>query len=207
METQNNFLQVGQTSECSNCRPEKGYLDENLVFEEHGIKCKCICHEPEQKEIRHENWCDTQTVSCDCGAFTKTPRDVYKESQNTGDTVTYTSRSEQHCNMAGCQGLCGICPKPDNCEENNPFEKIVSRRFDNKVRTLPYNLIPGGVSGWKNYGDKYHYTEFWRKEILKDLKLKIEELKKRYRCAADNGAKCEHTFCCQALDKVKELLK
>ena len=41
----NNFLQVGQTKECSNCHPEKGFLDCGLIFKEHGIKCNCICHD------------------------------------------------------------------------------------------------------------------------------------------------------------------
>ena len=36
-------------------------------------------NKPEQEEVRHENWCDTQTVSCDCGAFTKIRKKAYKE--------------------------------------------------------------------------------------------------------------------------------
>ena len=53
-----NFLQVGQIVECSNCHPEKGYLDCDLVFKEHGIKCKCICH-------KQNNWCKGHTRDYD----------------------------------------------------------------------------------------------------------------------------------------------
>lgn len=43
-----NFLQVGDTIECSSCRPEKGFSDCNLVYKAHGMKCKCICHNPKE---------------------------------------------------------------------------------------------------------------------------------------------------------------
>ena len=48
-----NYMQVGETIECSNCHPEKGFVNCDKIFSEHGIKCKCICH----KEIKKgESW-------------------------------------------------------------------------------------------------------------------------------------------------------
>ena len=44
MNKQSNYMQVGRTFECSNCKPEKGYADYHKE-----IKCECICHqEPKQ---------------------------------------------------------------------------------------------------------------------------------------------------------------
>ena len=48
----NNFLQVGRTNQCSKCHPEKGFLNCDLVFKEHGIKCECICHDQAIKAIK-----------------------------------------------------------------------------------------------------------------------------------------------------------
>ena len=45
-----NYMQVGRTVECSECFPSKGYYSCQKVEQEYGIKCKCICHQPEQCE-------------------------------------------------------------------------------------------------------------------------------------------------------------
>ena len=49
-----NYMQVGRTIECSECFPSKDYYSCQKVEQEHGIKCKCICHEPEQKLVTIE---------------------------------------------------------------------------------------------------------------------------------------------------------
>ena len=45
-----------------------------------------------------------------------------------------------------------------------------------------------------------------KRETIERLNIKIEEVKKRYRCAACDGAKCEHTLLCQALSKINGVL-
>ena len=47
---QNNYLRVGEAIECSNCQPAKDYISCDLIFKEHGIRCNCICHKPEQEK-------------------------------------------------------------------------------------------------------------------------------------------------------------
>ena len=32
--------------------------------------------------------------------------------------------------------------------------------------------IPMGVSQWMNYGEKWHYAEFWKKKIIKEYKIR-----------------------------------
>jgi len=44
--------------------------------------------------------------------------------------------------------------------------------------------------------------ESQKKETLE----KIEEIRKRFRCAACDGAKCEHTLGCQALTELEKFL-
>ena len=70
-ETKNNFLQVADHyPECSNCHPEKLYFNCDLLFKEHGIKCKCICHQPsKEKECKHLNaagyrWTNDNCLNC-----------------------------------------------------------------------------------------------------------------------------------------------
>src|SRR3990167_2784963 len=54
-----NFLRTSdEWSECSNCQPAKGYFSCDLVFKEHGIKCKCRCHQETQdpEALRQEDY-------------------------------------------------------------------------------------------------------------------------------------------------------
>ena len=44
-----NYMQVGRTIECSECFPSKDYYSCQKIEQEYGIKCKCICHDQEQK--------------------------------------------------------------------------------------------------------------------------------------------------------------
>ena len=41
-----NYMQMGKTFECSNCKPEKGYADYHKE-----VKCECICHSPKEEYI------------------------------------------------------------------------------------------------------------------------------------------------------------
>lgn len=45
---QTNYMQAGRTFECSNCKPEKGYVDYHKE-----VKCECICHDTTNR-IREE---------------------------------------------------------------------------------------------------------------------------------------------------------
>ena len=47
-----NFLQVGRTVECSECHPERNFYSCKKIEQEHGIKCKCICHDKPQQKIK-----------------------------------------------------------------------------------------------------------------------------------------------------------
>lgn len=51
----------------------------------------------------------------------------------------------------------------------------------------------------------------WWLQKLEDQKQslceEIEKLKDRFHCGACDGARCEHTQCCQALDTVLSIIK
>lgn len=42
--------------------------------------------------------------------------------------------------------------------------------------------------------------------ILVEKAEEVEKLKERFKCAACDGAKCEHTQCCQALAEIKKII-
>jgi len=46
-----------------------------------------------------------------------------------------------------------------------------------------------------------------RTQTIKEAVNLVEEIKKRFRCAACDGAKCEHTLGCQSLQDLKSKLK
>ena len=81
-------------------------------------------------------------------------------------------------------------------EEDSAFEKIVSRmcakfpldKIDWNKRVAPYlrefqlllsrEIPPAiGVSEWMNYGEKYHYDEFWKKKLMDEIVEMAEKMK------------------------------
>ncbi len=42
--------------------------------------------------------------------------------------------------------------------------------------------------------------------LLEKYIAKVGEMRKNYRCAACDGAKCQHTMCCNALSDIQSLL-
>ena len=139
---------------------------------------------------------------------------------------------EKHFNECPMNEFFGDKDKPCTC----PAENVQSwgERFDKEFRTGEkawhpnYVLIkqfisteiqrayergreekaPMGVSQWLNYGEKWHYADFWKKELISQalasertkLRVAVEGLRRKEEHPLDFGFNT-------ALDKVKDLLK
>ena|SRR3990167_2418298 len=96
--------------------------------------------------------------------------------------------------------------------ENKEIEKIVEdfSQFVDKLFSRAH--IPDYANDTK-FSLKREFSQYlfsYRNAILEEerkrIKLEIEEITKRYKCAACAGANCEHTLGCQSLTELKEKL-
>ncbi len=86
----------------------------------------------------------------------------------------------------------------------NKLQKLLEQQH----KELDEKCISYGVD--KYYRGKQDFKTWLSKkqrQIIEEVREEINTEKRRFRCAACDGAKCKHTQCCQALKNLQNNLK
>ncbi|MEX0598947.1 MAG: hypothetical protein WD512_20855, partial [Candidatus Paceibacterota bacterium] len=88
------------------------------------------------------------------------------------------------------------CPDCNSCEDCGTFlgdsKMVYVEQIRDEIKDFISDLLskereiyyqkgmegkaPMGVSQWKNHGDKYHYSEFWKNKLFGKLIIEIGEM-------------------------------